>query len=281
MYPDKMKRFELLQVFRGLAAMAVLFFHLAVLLFEKAGAPLAAGFVPGQSGVDFFFVLSGFIICHAHRNDIGKPERLKRYGWKRFRRIYPLYFLMTLAMLPLYLFGFGNSGSKLSTGVIVKSFLLFPQTPGTHPIVNPGWTLAHEALFYGLFALAIWLRPRITMPIFGGLLLATIAALFIPVPGPYWISTWLLSPYNLEFAAGCLAAFITTKNFRWMLPVGLILLVAVWVSASFTGVKLGDSVAGRMVLMFGAPYWLIVAGAVSLGAPFFYRAWRRNVLDLP
>lgn len=256
-------RFELLQVFRGLAAVVVVVFHLAVLIYQKAGGPLAGPAIPGQSGVDFFFVLSGFIIYYAHKNDFGKPDRLRRFGWRRFIRIYPLYLIVTLLVLPLYIFGFGNAG-KLSGDVIAKSFLLLPQAPRVYPIVNVGWTLSHEALFYGLFALAIWLRPRIIVPIFGVLLLGTVVGLFFNIPGPYWISNWLLSPYNLEFAAGCVAAQITAKRFAWMLPVGIVLLIAVWIYATVTGIKLGDSVAERMIVLFGVPYWLIVTGSASL-----------------
>ncbi len=95
--------------------------------------PFGNGFGFGHAGVDFFFVLSGFIIMHAHATDIGKPERLSRYLWRRVTRIYP------------YLLGrYTNSGDpggffsadfaiRLAPTHIIHSLLLLPET--TEPLV--------------------------------------------------------------------------------------------------------------------------------------------------
>jgi len=64
----------------------------------------------GHAGVDFFFVLSGFIIFFVHGKDIGKPSRLPHYVWRRFIRIYPVYWAVTLISIVLAFFF-----SKLST----------------------------------------------------------------------------------------------------------------------------------------------------------------------
>ena len=103
------QKFELLQVFRGLTALGVLAFHLTVRMYQKLSIPLVAALLPAQSGVDFFFVLSGFIIYHAHRGDLGRSERAGRYAKRRLVRIYPLYLIMTLAALILYLIGWGTA----------------------------------------------------------------------------------------------------------------------------------------------------------------------------
>src|SRR5271165_5758308 len=47
------------------------------------------------AGVDFFFVLSGFVMIYAHWYDIGRPDRVRRYCVKRFLRIYPPYWIIT------------------------------------------------------------------------------------------------------------------------------------------------------------------------------------------
>ena len=50
------------------------------------------------------FVLSGFIVLHAHAPDVGRPAALGRYLWRRFARVYPVYWLylgVYLALLAL------------------------------------------------------------------------------------------------------------------------------------------------------------------------------------
>jgi peptidoglycan/LPS O-acetylase OafA/YrhL len=48
----------------------------------------------GDAGVEFFFVLSGFIIASAHAGDISRPARLIPYLQRRIIRIYPPYWII-------------------------------------------------------------------------------------------------------------------------------------------------------------------------------------------
>jgi peptidoglycan/LPS O-acetylase OafA/YrhL len=85
---------ESLQACRGFAAIAVLLFHTTGILEQPKywhSDPFGSLFRPGDSGVLFFFVLSGFIISHAHRNDVGRPATFTRYVTNRISRIYPSY----------------------------------------------------------------------------------------------------------------------------------------------------------------------------------------------
>ena len=69
-----------LQAGRALAALAVVAFHLSIMMGEDryGGVPVfGAATRYGYLGVDYFFVLSGFIIAHVHGRDIGRPERLR------------------------------------------------------------------------------------------------------------------------------------------------------------------------------------------------------------
>lgn len=154
-----------IHVGRGFAALLVVAFHLA----EALGSPtyfgeriysyfLTAG---GAAGVDFFFVLSGFIITSVHWGDVGRPERLPAYLFKRAVRIYPIYWAIFIAVYGSAFLAPGIR-DKLPTdsGVLLASLLLLPQDPalvgGTGaPVIVVAWSLQYELLFYAFFALLI------------------------------------------------------------------------------------------------------------------------------
>jgi len=107
-----------LQVFRGLAALAVVAHHAGLSTEAFVGTLPASvssllGF--GLLGVDFFFVLSGFIIMFAHMGDDRTPATLKRYAFKRLTRIFPAYWPVGLGMIALYaaMPGLSAGGARL------------------------------------------------------------------------------------------------------------------------------------------------------------------------
>ena len=80
--------------------MAVLLLHVQLIADKRLGVTFLRNFwTEGRSGVDFFFVLSGFIISWIHAEDIGNPMAAKPYWIKRFVRIYPLVFVLTVGKL--------------------------------------------------------------------------------------------------------------------------------------------------------------------------------------
>lgn len=97
-----------LTAIRGIAALAVVLFHIDVCLrFRTGGALIDASrtglIAGGYLWVDLFFVLSGFIIFHAYQASLGAGPGFRSassYLWARFTRIYPLH-LFTLAVLVL------------------------------------------------------------------------------------------------------------------------------------------------------------------------------------
>src|SRR5579862_2755251 len=81
---------------RGIAAVLVMLLHSHIFLYPLA-APWTGAFVTkGWIWVDFFFVLSGFILCYvygdAFLDGFSKPAYL-RYLRARFARVYPLHFI--------------------------------------------------------------------------------------------------------------------------------------------------------------------------------------------
>src|SRR5687767_9589017 len=89
--------------FRGLAALLVILFHLTEHFEATENFLFLSGFfLFGYCGVDFFFILSGFVIYYAHFNDIANPERFKQYCIKRLIRVYPIYWAIALPIVALY-----------------------------------------------------------------------------------------------------------------------------------------------------------------------------------
>lgn len=103
----KVAKFQIqsLQLFRGFAALAVVAHHTALSTGAFVGAlpePLATWLGMGFLGVDFFFVLSGFIIMFAHMDDASTAASIKRYAFKRLTRIYPAYLPVGVGLIVLY-----------------------------------------------------------------------------------------------------------------------------------------------------------------------------------
>lgn len=162
-------------------------------------------------GVDFFFVLSGFIICWMHEGDLGRRERLPRYATKRFLRIYPPYWGILLPLVILYqLFpAAGIPGQRDIANILMSTLLLPFPTP---PVLGVAWTLVHEIFFYALFGIvialgrgALWLLPAWVLAILAGQAIGN-----LPFP-----LSFILSPYNLEFVMGVAVALALR---RWHLP---------------------------------------------------------------
>ncbi len=145
-------RFLGIQLARGLAAFAVTIFHgiHGIALEQYVGhAPFQWFFSFAHAGVDFFFVLSGFIIYIAHHADVGDLSALPRYVWRRATRIYPIYWVITGFVIILIIFRPGGE-HELDAAHILNSVLLLPQS--RPPLIGVAWTLEHEMLFYLAFS---------------------------------------------------------------------------------------------------------------------------------
>lgn len=140
-----------LQYFRAVAASLVVFYHAANAFGPKAYFPVRSWetiFLFGHSGVELFFVLSGFIICHIHWDRIGRQGEVGNYIRKRLVRIYPPVMIVVLAWAALRWAGH----TPLTPIEWLDSLTLFPFDFQYAPPVL--WTLSFEMAFYAVFLLA-------------------------------------------------------------------------------------------------------------------------------
>jgi peptidoglycan/LPS O-acetylase OafA/YrhL len=261
------KKLNLLQGYRGIAAVLVVMFHLnkisTGILNQVTFFNLFEG---GWSGVDYFFVLSGFIMVYVHRSAIGKKDQLKSFLVKRAVRIYPIYWIITLTVLCLFLVipGFADN-QDLGLGHVIGSLLLIPQNE--QPILVVGWTLIYELYFYFLFSIAIWLKPKHSVPILSTWLFVTILHFWKIVTFPnsfVWLAL-VFGGMNLEFVLGCMAGYIVIKynnkigKYRWILfgiaNLGYVILVMI---ASWGNIKF------RRIPTFGVLAAMLIIAATSI-----------------
>ena len=143
-----------LQAGRAFAAAAVVLYHLNVAYFgnpEYFPQGFFSPFSMGYAGVEFFFVLSGFIILLVHQSDIGRPGTLGPFAMKRFLRVYPPLWVVLAGLVVLYALipTMGGPDVRDPAGALA-TFLLVPAP--TETLLGVAWTLRHEVMFYAVFA---------------------------------------------------------------------------------------------------------------------------------
>src|SRR3990167_499256 len=143
-----MKKFENIQALRAIAAMMVVFFHIAGLEMRYFHCMALSPYFTdlGNAGVDIFFVISGFIMVQVTQGKFQNKFEINKFFLNRIKRIYPLYwFYSLLVVLAIFIYPHISS-HKWSVDGLIKSFLLIPQQGDPYLIV--GWTLIHEMYFY-------------------------------------------------------------------------------------------------------------------------------------
>lgn len=147
-----------LEIGRFLAASTVILYHLIPTLNEKALAPsqrvLAGHTFPGILAVQWFFVLSGFVMMTAHGKDFGRIAAIPIFWWRRLSRIYPLYLAALLVPCGLC---FYHQPLWLILLIARHVVILNPMTQTE--LVAPAWSLRYEVAFYIMFGACM--LPRI------------------------------------------------------------------------------------------------------------------------
>lgn len=150
-----------LESLRGVAALAVVIFH-AVWTNPITDLRL---FQNGPLMVDFFFVLSGFVICHSYGARLTDRTEITRFLWLRLGRVYPLHFVMLFVFVGFEFAKllaerhFGIVADKpaftVNNGFALTTNLLLLQSLGLHHSLTynyPSWSISTEFYAYVFFA---------------------------------------------------------------------------------------------------------------------------------
>ncbi|RVU00725.1 acyltransferase [Mucilaginibacter limnophilus] len=272
-------KFKLIQVLRAIAALVVILYHLIAHINQHFNYTLFNNiFQFGVAGVDFFFVLSGFIITWVHYNDIKLQGNWRRFFTKRIIRIYPLYWV--IAILSVVIFVFMTPNRLKSTGLtmdltspyilgsLLQSFVLIPQK-GMY-LVGVAWTLSYEMLFYLVFGMCIaggyYLTRIVTV---AWLTLITTNALFFRWDNFY--IDFLLNPIILEFMMGCVVAWLFIKRIKIPVKLLYVLLPVLFVLAILTikldGLKIDRDLLTVLILGISFAVFTYVAVDADIGYP--------------
>ena len=269
MQPNAAREQYGVQMLRAIAALAVVVHHA---LEQSNGAKTA--FSPdwlttsGASGVDIFFVISGFIMLYTSFQPGRAPTSPAAFLIRRGTRIYPMYWICCLAMLATMAIGFMQH-NRLKPAEIATALALLPSAK---LIINVSWTLIYEVYFYLVFALTLKFRSAVTSAI----VTTALIALFGLVGGRLAkgeFQHFFANPIPCEFALGlwiAVAFMRLGEGRRWPVPAVLALLgfcMLSWAPLLVTHRDTAGLEGWPRVLAWGLPSALIVAASLSIAAP--------------
>ncbi|WP_291329199.1 acyltransferase [Desulfovibrio sp. UCD-KL4C] len=146
-----------LQILRAIAAILVCFSHVHFSTkvysahFNMPSYESLAKFESFfRSGVDIFFIISGFVMAYVVTDKKINLKFCKNFACKRILRIYPMYWIV-LSAYAIYSYIFSSGGQFHSFKTIVLSSLL---TPG-YRLLPISWTLTFEMTFYIIFTISL------------------------------------------------------------------------------------------------------------------------------
>lgn len=170
-FTDTKPHYELLDGLRGVAALLVVFYHIFEGFSFAGGGTLITTINHGYLAVDFFFILSGFVIGYAYDDRWKKNMTLKDFFKRRLIRLHPMIIMgAVIGFIAFFIQGGVKwDGTHVATSMAMLALLLtmffIPAYPGAgydirgngemFPLNGPSWSLFFEYIGNILYALFI------------------------------------------------------------------------------------------------------------------------------
>lgn len=161
---------------RGIAALIIVIHHFSYYGLPQLGATISSYsdfFSNGYLCVDFFFILSGFIMAHVYVNQFASGislDNYRSYIFSRFARIYPLHFLMILLFMGVEFVKIFLPNTSAFTGkfnltaLFANIFMLQAFDLNCPPLFRcdtywnePAWSISVEFVIYCIFPIFLFL----------------------------------------------------------------------------------------------------------------------------
>ena len=251
-----------IQYLRGVAALLVVFHH-AVGQFKgvETWFPTSVG----ATGVDIFFVISGFVMTYTTAE---RPMKAWDFLSRRLLRIVPLYWILTLftAGLLLILPKLVRESQFTIPSFLLSLFFVPHMNPGLPTEISPmlklGWTLNYEMFFYLVFSCFLGLsavRRTLAVTVVFAALVGAVVVLGLRAPALLFYG----APIVFEFALGCAVGCLDFQGLLVRAPrMGASVTLGLGISLLLVGSA--DVKTWSRFLACGVPATLIVAGVVSL-----------------
>ena len=213
---NKTDRSEALDAARGAAIGLVLIWHLVEPFLRENYPDFAWTLGLAWSGVDLFFVLSGFLIGGLLMDHRGSERLLTTFYARRVCRIIPLYALLLIA------FALSSPGQNLWSYVTFTQNFVMANSASWGPVwLVPTWSLAVEQQFYFLLPAIIILMPRSKLPYLLVFLIAISPGMRMLLRTTYGnpFAPYLLFPGRMDaLFLGVLAAWLIRHppSFQWL-----------------------------------------------------------------
>ena len=253
------------QYMRAIAALLVVIHHAASKGSQYSSAAFE-WFTIGEAGVDLFFIISGYIMCHTVDS---KNINFISFLTARVKRIIPLYWVLTTMALLIYILFPDKINSGGGGTNIIHSYTLFPVKENY--LINNGWTLSYEFFFYLLFAFALSLTSKFKffLPV---ILIITLVSIGNFNLSNTTIFSFITNPLLLEFSFGILIYYLF-KNYHLNTIIGLGLTTISIILFLLVNIFTPDY---SRVIIYGIPAMLFFTGMVAL-EPLFKKASENKI----
>lgn len=230
------ERLENIDLLRGVAIIFVVFFHYTYHYTPEYLLRSDEWFLPiakyGWSGVDIFFIVSGYCIALT----IIKTSNFVEFSVRRFARIYPAYFFCGITTLVFYSF-FDLPGREVSwfTGFMNLIFANF--VPGLKFTYIDGiyWALMVELKFYIFFGILYFVFKNLNKAIIAWIFFAIILNLFLLIDKEKNIFFTSISPHANLFLIGLMIFNLKEKSFISYFLIALFTLTNILINERYLG----------------------------------------------
>jgi peptidoglycan/LPS O-acetylase OafA/YrhL len=270
-----MKRFEVIDGLRGIAALMVAAFHLFKISENPSHALAAAKIVTrhGWLGVPVFFVISGFVIAHSLRGSTVTGRYAAQYALRRSLRLDPPYWTAILLTI-----AFGGIAFYLTqheyprpTPALLAAHAVYLQNILNLPSLSSGlWTLCLEVQFYASFLLLLAVSQRLRIRLPWIILPLAAASLLLDLkgrpsdPSVLWNADRCLIPNFSLFGVGIVTWLFYDKQISAKIWVVFMALVAARLAWWYQSALVAGLVTGALIAVGVRRPLLPVANPVTL-----------------